>query len=174
MEGNGPRGGTPKEMRVLLFSDDPVALDATVCRLIDIPPAYVPTITIGEKFGAGTYRKNEIELVGDPFDDIKDDSFKITRSPVRAYKTAGLQRFFNNRLVSKPVIIDKKCNLCGTCVTMCPADPKAVNWPGGNDKEIPRYDYNECLRCYCCQEVCPEGAIKLKKPLTRRLIPGMR
>ena len=29
MEGNGPRGGTPRPMNVLLFSTDPIALDAT-------------------------------------------------------------------------------------------------------------------------------------------------
>jgi len=174
MEGNGPRGGTPKKMNVLLFSTDPVALDATACRLIDLQPAYVPTITIGELFGAGTYRKDGIKLVGDSFDELKDSSFKITRAPIRSYKTAGIQRFFNNRLVPKPYIIEKKCNLCGTCVSMCPAETKAVNWLNGNEKEVPRYDYDECLRCYCCQEVCPESAIKLKVPLTRRLIPGMK
>ena len=32
MEGNGPRGGTPKKMNILLFSSDPVALDATVLQ----------------------------------------------------------------------------------------------------------------------------------------------
>jgi len=28
MEGNGPRGGTPKKMNVILFSTDPIALDS--------------------------------------------------------------------------------------------------------------------------------------------------
>ena len=174
MEGNGPRGGSPKKMKVLLFSADPVALDATVCRLIDLQPTYVPTIRVGEVFGAGHYRKEQIELVGDSFDQLKDSTFKITRTPVRPYKTAGIQRFFNNRLVPKPIIREKKCNLCGTCISMCPADPKAINWLNGNEKEVPRYNYDQCLRCYCCQEVCPESAIELKVPLTRRLIPGMK
>jgi uncharacterized protein (DUF362 family) len=35
-EGNGPRGGKARPMKVLLFSTDPIALDATVCRIVDI------------------------------------------------------------------------------------------------------------------------------------------
>ena len=40
MEGNGPRGGTPKKMNVLLLSADPVALDATVCTMIGLDPSW--------------------------------------------------------------------------------------------------------------------------------------
>ena len=43
MEGNGPRGGKPRAMNVLLFSSDPVALDATACRMIGLDPEFVPT-----------------------------------------------------------------------------------------------------------------------------------
>lgn len=39
MEGNGPRGGSPRKMDVLLFSRDPIALDATVCRLMNLDPS---------------------------------------------------------------------------------------------------------------------------------------
>ena len=38
MEGNGPMNGKPKKMGVLLFSADPIALDATVCRIIGVDP----------------------------------------------------------------------------------------------------------------------------------------
>jgi formate hydrogenlyase subunit 6/NADH:ubiquinone oxidoreductase subunit I len=31
------------------------------------------------------------------------------------------------------------------------------------------YQYNNCIRCYCCQEMCPEGAIRLKIPLIRKV-----
>ncbi|MCP4752320.1 MAG: DUF362 domain-containing protein [Proteobacteria bacterium] len=170
MEGNGPRGGTPKRMNVLLFSSDPVALDATVCRMIDINPAYVPTTKFGMEFGAGTWLKEEIELVGDDFDRFRDDRFKIKRTPVDSYRTKGAQRFMNNRLVSKPFILEDKCNACGNCVSMCPADPKAVDWIDGDLSNPPTYNYDECIRCYCCQEICPEGAIKLKVPVVRKML----
>jgi formate hydrogenlyase subunit 6/NADH:ubiquinone oxidoreductase subunit I len=30
-------------------------------------------------------------------------------------------------------------------------------------------DYHQCIRCYCCQEVCPEGAVHLQEGWVRRL-----
>jgi uncharacterized protein (DUF362 family) len=56
MEGNGPGSGTPRQMNVLLFSSDPVALDAVFCRLIHLSPEYVPTMKPGLESGLGTYR----------------------------------------------------------------------------------------------------------------------
>lgn len=54
MEGNGPQGGTPREMNVLLLSDDPVALDTTVCRMMALDPKLVPPLVYGERLGLGT------------------------------------------------------------------------------------------------------------------------
>ena len=33
-----------------------------------------------------------------------------------------------------------------------------------------RIDLRRCISCFCCQELCPAGAIEVKKPLLRRLI----
>jgi formate hydrogenlyase subunit 6/NADH:ubiquinone oxidoreductase subunit I len=35
---------------------------------------------------------------------------------------------------------------------------------------VPDIDYSTCIRCYCCQELCPEGAITVSVPLLRRLL----
>jgi uncharacterized protein (DUF362 family) len=42
MQGNGPIQGTPKAAGVLLFGDDPVAVDATACRVMALLPEKVP------------------------------------------------------------------------------------------------------------------------------------
>jgi uncharacterized protein (DUF362 family) len=41
MEGNGPIQGTPKPCGVLVLGDDPVAVDATCCRVMGLNPARV-------------------------------------------------------------------------------------------------------------------------------------
>ena len=169
MEGNGPRGGRPRNMNLLLFSADPVALDATVCRLINLNPELVPTIKFGHQAGIGTYKKHEIELAGDDFEIFIQDDFNIDRSPLKPYKPLGLLRFINNRLVPKPYVIAGKCVLCGTCVTMCPTSPKSVDWVDGDKRKPPAHNYQTCIRCYCCQEICPESAIELEIPALRRL-----
>ena len=83
MEGNGPRGGNPKSMNVILFSTDPIALDATFCRLIDLDPTFVLTNKVGKEMGAGTYCAEEIELLGDPIDSFIAYDFDVKREPIK-------------------------------------------------------------------------------------------
>jgi uncharacterized protein (DUF362 family)/Pyruvate/2-oxoacid:ferredoxin oxidoreductase delta subunit len=170
MEGNGPRGGTPREMNVLLFSADPIALDATVCRMLNLNPEYVPTIANGYRSGSGTYKENEIELLGDDIMQFIKRDFKIDRSEIMPFRESGTIRFLSNRLVAKPRIIKDKCVSCGMCVNICPTSPKSVNWVDGNKKNPPAHNYSTCIRCYCCQEVCPESAIELEFPFLRKIL----
>lgn len=49
MEGNGPIQGTPKRANVLVFGNDPVAVDATCCRIMGLLPERIKYLA-----GAGT------------------------------------------------------------------------------------------------------------------------
>ncbi len=169
MQGNGPRGGSARAMQVLLFSSDPIALDATVCRMIAIDPEFVPTITLGTQAGQGTWKQAEIELLGDPFESFVDPEFDIKREPVKPYSRGKGSSLLRNALVPKPFIVAEKCTRCGTCVRACPVDPKAVDWHTGDKQAPPQYKYERCIRCYCCQELCPEGAVELNVPFLRKL-----
>lgn len=170
MEGNGPRSGNPRAMNLLLLSRDPVALDATVCRLVDLNPESVPTIRWGREHGAGVDRTEDIELLGDPLQDFVQPDFRVDRSAVQAFAGKWIQRRLKAHLVAKPAILPGRCIRCGLCVQMCPTAPKAVDWPDGDRGLPPVHDYRRCIRCYCCQEVCPEGAIELKIPRLRKVL----
>lgn len=170
MEGNGPRGGTPRIMNILLFSKDPIALDATVCRIIDVNPDLVPTIRLGQLSGSGTGREDEIELLGDDISGFRQTGFKIDRNPIKPYRSSGMLRFINNRLVPRPSIMHDRCTRCGMCISICPTNPKSVDWRDGSREKPPVHHYKTCIRCYCCQEICPEGAIVQKIPFIRRLM----
>lgn len=169
MEGNGPRGGTPKSMKVLLFSEDPVALDATVCRMMHLNPEFVPTIVFGYEAGLGTYIPEDIELVGDALESFIDSSFRVNRDHAKEPKTNGIVPWFRNRIVARPVIQEKVCVRCGICVEVCPVKPKAIQWLALNNHP-PVYHYNRCIRCLCCQELCPESAIHVKHTLLQKII----
>jgi uncharacterized protein (DUF362 family)/Pyruvate/2-oxoacid:ferredoxin oxidoreductase delta subunit len=170
MEGNGPRGGDPRPMSVLLLSSDPVALDATVCRMIHLDPQLVPTVTFGEAWGLGT--ASQIELLGDLLEGFMAPDFRVNRA---GGSTTGGQGVFGqlvkNVLVPRPVIVASRCTRCGTCVRVCPVSPKAVSFDGTHEQP-PRHHYRRCIRCYCCQEMCPENAIEIETPLLGRLIHG--
>jgi uncharacterized protein (DUF362 family)/NAD-dependent dihydropyrimidine dehydrogenase PreA subunit len=170
MEGNGPRTGDPVAMNVMLFSKDPVALDAVACRMIDLNVDYVPTMKPGKEWGLGVYGEEEIKLVGDPVDSFVNKNFNVVRKPVKSVLNNGAVSLIKNLFTSKPYIIKVKCTMCGTCVKSCPADPKALSWKKENKKIPPVHTYTRCIRCFCCQELCPEGAIHVKTPLAGRLI----
>jgi len=163
MEGNGPRGGNPKEMNIILLSRDPVAMDAVMCRCIDLNPEYVPTMKPGKDWGLGTYLEDEITLIGDPIEDFVNTSFNVNRKPYKEAFPTGMMAFAKNLVIPRPVIDFSKCVMCGICVQSCPVTPKALNWKKGRTSEPPVYKYIRCIRCYCCQEICPEGAISVKK-----------
>ncbi len=169
MEGNGPRGGKPKKMSVLLLSGDPIAIDATACRIIDLDPEAVPTSIAGEKAGLGTYHSENIEIVGEDMESFLDRSFEAIRTPPTPCNSGRLRTFVKNRICEKPVIDETRCNKCGTCVKMCPVEPKAVDWHNGDKSKPPTYKYDRCIRCYCCQENCPEGAVFVESPVLGRI-----
>ncbi len=167
MEGNGPRNGQLRRMNLLLFSPDPIALDAVMCRLVDLNPDLLPTNTIGEETGAGSY--HDIEIIGENIKDHVCKDFKVDRSVIRIEGESSALGFLKKLLLSKPVIDDEKCIKCGICVKMCPVENKAVDWFNGDKETAPQYDYNKCIRCFCCQELCPEGAVFIRKPFLRRI-----
>jgi Fe-S-cluster-containing hydrogenase component 2 len=51
--------------------------------------------------------------------------------------------------------------VCGECWQYCPA--KSIS----QDNKAIEFDYDSCIRCYCCIEICPHGAL-----LAAETIPG--
>jgi uncharacterized protein (DUF362 family)/ferredoxin len=170
MEGNGPRGGDPRALRVLLLSVDPVAVDATFCRLVDMDPTLVPTVLHSWQSGLGRYREDEIDLVGDPLQDLVCPSFKMVRKPVYDNATWAYFRSIKNLVVPRPAIDAGTCVRCGRCVEACPVPGKALQFENGNRARPPVYDYGHCIRCYCCLETCPHRAIERHTPLLGRIL----
>lgn len=171
MEGNGPRGGTPRFMGVLLFSTDPVALDATACRLVGVRPDEVLTLKYGQQSGLGVFKSEDIEIVGETLASLKVEGFARGK---KAASFGGSSKRLRNFVVPRPRIKAGSCKQCGICVEMCPLKPSAVDWMKDDKSQPPVYNYNDCIRCYCCQELCPEGAIELHTPWTGRLLNPLR
>jgi ferredoxin len=168
MEGNGPRGGDPRAVNALLLSRDPVALDATACRMMHLDPELVPTVRWGHAWGLGC--AEGVEVRGEALSDYVMPNYVVNRSLASTTGGHGLFMTLARKLVvPRPVIVAAECTRCGTCVRVCPVDPKAVQFHGRLDLP-PTHNYTTCIRCYCCQEMCPEGAIHIETPLLGRVI----
>lgn len=172
MEGNGPGHGRPRPMNVLIGSEDPVAVDATVCRLIDLDPQLVPPIVHGEAAGLGT--ASDIEVVGDPATQFASADFDVYRAVRPTSGTfSGRRRWVRvvqRLLVARPIIRAARCTRCGACIEVCPVTPKAIAFTHAKRLAPPTHHYERCIRCYCCQELCPAGAIEIAVPWPGRLI----
>ena len=146
-----------------------VAVDSVACKIINLDPEFVPTMAPGEKSGLGNYHYENMEIIGDNIEKFICKDFDVVRKPVEHAANGAVRIFIKNRISSRPVIDKKVCKLCGTCVRHCPVNPKAVDWVDGDQKHPPKHNYDLCIRCFCCQELCEAGAISIKRPLLGKI-----
>jgi uncharacterized protein (DUF362 family) len=77
MEGDGPLNGTPRELRIVVLSDDPVSADATCARLMGLHPERVFHIAEAKRF-LGNLDLSHIDQVGE---NIVDPGMPFTVVP---------------------------------------------------------------------------------------------
>ena len=66
MEGDGPLNGKARHLGALVMGVDLVAVDATCCRLIGLPPERVPTLVLGAEKRLGRLAEAQVEQLGEP------------------------------------------------------------------------------------------------------------
>ena len=154
MEGNGPNGGRPIPLRLILASDDALGIDQVVCDLLGISRKALLTNRVAFEQGIG---RNGVDVLGERVEDVGIPDFQFPPLSGADWNLPGfIRRVLKNALSTKPVIEEEKCILCDRCVEICP--PKALE---RTEKGL-IFDYGKCIRCFCCQEVCSEGAIQIE------------
>jgi uncharacterized protein (DUF362 family)/NAD-dependent dihydropyrimidine dehydrogenase PreA subunit len=172
MEGNGPNyGGRPRRVKAILASIDSVALDAVASTIIGYCKGEIPTISIAAQKGLGNESFEDIEIVGE---DIKEMEVTFSK-PISYQAIQSLRLPYIGRLLRKGSILSRYfkeakvdikkeiCTICGNCEERCPV--KAIRI-----ETHPKVDQRRCIKCYCCYELCPEGAVVLKRNKFSKLI----
>lgn len=153
MEGEGPSGGRPRKIGALVAGVNPHQVDAVGARLIGLDIPQVITLKTAQERGL----IGEYSLVGDAIEPLIQRDFDI---PMQMNKRNWLNLM--DRLPQvfrpRPVFTHRQCDGCGTCVRACPA--KAISLDG-NKK--PQVDLAKCIRCFCCQELCPKTDVEVKR-----------
>jgi uncharacterized protein (DUF362 family) len=70
MEGDGPLNGTAKPVGALIMGRDPLAVDATCCRLMQLDPEQMPYLMMGYCKKLGLLREKEIHQAGEAIADL--------------------------------------------------------------------------------------------------------
>jgi uncharacterized protein (DUF362 family) len=70
MEGNGPIQGTAKQAGVLVAGRDPLAVDATCCRIMKIDPAQLAYLRMASENRAASFAEDAIQQIGEKIADV--------------------------------------------------------------------------------------------------------
>ena len=160
MEGNGPSGGNPRKLSVLLASRSPYAADVAACALIGLAPDQVAMLREAMNRGLCPSSAEELTIEGDSIDSLMQPDFQKAVSQGTDFLTRVPKVFRGPAkalLTPKPHIRTKDCVGCGRCAESCPkhtiriVDKKAV------------IAYSDCIKCYCCHEMCPVKAIDIRR-----------
>lgn len=144
MEGDGPSGGTPVQLGILLAAENAVTMDLAVCEILGIEPIRIPTLRRAK------FRNLWPSEIYYPLLKPQDIHYNGFRLPSSA-----------NTLVSgtknhhQHPIPTEKCTACGQCVEICPKHAIQIK------DQCASVDYTKCIACYCCHEICPFQAIQL-------------
>lgn len=165
MEGNGPTGGSPRKIGGLITSENPFAADLVGAKLIGMSGKVIMLdrgiergLTVAEPTVIGC---DPSELAVADF--LPPDS---DRTPILEW----LATFWDGRLMKffepRPKINNARCVGCGECVRSCPVHTISL------DKEKRRAVIHPepCIKCFCCQELCPKDAVKVKQNFLIKLV----
>lgn len=163
MEGRGPGQGTPAAIGVLIGSSNPLALDITASRIAGYNPKDIPTNHIALSRGKWLTSEADIEYDGPELSGlIKKDFRRIAITPNSNIALKFLKNRFRflRKLDKRPVFLHDKCTGCNECIKICPVNTISMHPEKKN--YVVLKDIN-CIRCYCCSEVCKHHAIDIRR-----------
>ena len=167
MEGKGPTHGEPRFFGFIAASDDAFALDAVIAHALGFRQEDVPIFAAAKRaerdgLPTGVIDLHNIQIAGCSIEDLRIGRVKPPAAGRLMFVPpvlAGLAR----RLITVRPKITPACKLCGVCTSHCPAEAMAIV-----DGRV-EIDDTLCIRCFCCQELCPHGAVDVARGLLSRL-----
>ncbi|MCR5648402.1 MAG: DUF362 domain-containing protein [Oscillospiraceae bacterium] len=167
MEGNGPTAGAPRHMGLILAGTDPYRLDRLCAALLGVAEREIPYLEAAKRRGLLAPEDPELVAEAAPYALRDFRRSGATASWFMSSEEDGALRRLAKRgmyaiFASRPAA-GADCTGCGNCVRGCPAS--AIRIVRGR-AEI---DRKKCVRCFCCQEFCPTGAMKAKRSAIARL-----
>ena len=164
MEGNGPTNGKPRKIGAMLSSLNPFALDTVASRLIGMEGKVIH-LEQGRERGL----VDKPEVVGATVESLAVKDF-LPPDSAKKNVLAWLADFWDGRLMRffepRPAINKKKCVGCGECVRSCPVHTIKLD----KERRIAVIDPTPCIKCFCCQELCPKDAVDIKQNIFIRII----
>jgi uncharacterized protein (DUF362 family)/Pyruvate/2-oxoacid:ferredoxin oxidoreductase delta subunit len=167
MEGNGPTMGTPRHLGLLLASADSYRLDRLCAEVLGLKEQEIPYLEAAKRRGLLAESDPALAALAAPWA-LRDFQRSGATSSwfARSEDDRGLRKIAKRAMYvllrSRPAP-DRGCTGCGKCARDCPA--AAITIAQGRAK----IDRRKCIRCFCCQEFCPTGAMKVRRSAVARI-----
>lgn len=177
LEGEGPgAAGEPRHVGLLIAARSPLALDVVAGEIMGLKRENNPLLMEAEKRGLYPNCLEDVQVIGADISDIRIPDYKF---PATVFDETGLGGLtwwqkalvplFKRGMTLKPLVVREKCTACGVCTEACPMEAVTVIKSNSNGNYAQINDKN-CIRCYCCHEMCQESAIKLHKSLLYHIV----
>ena len=156
MEGEGPASGGLRRLGVILASQDAVAIDAVMAKMVGLNPMDIYTTRYCDERGLGVGKLDNIKVVGESLKSAAVTDFKAPVSATNLVMQGVpgfLPRLVTRQLTVSPRVIERQCTGCRECQKICPAGAISVA------SKTARINQGLCIQCMCCHEVCRFNAI---------------
>jgi uncharacterized protein (DUF362 family)/NAD-dependent dihydropyrimidine dehydrogenase PreA subunit len=155
MEGEGPTAGKVYPAHKILLSQDPLALDTVAVKMLGLDLVELPIFDAARERGLGISNLEQIQVLGDYRTIPSLNNFKMPRAFGQVKNPKGkMFGFIIDFLKTRPKVNRKKCKNCNVCVESCPVQVI--------DRETKRIEYDQCIECLCCHELCLYKAVEIK------------
>lgn len=165
MEGEGPSNGKPRRLGLIIASDNAPALDSVAASIIGFSPDEILTTRYAELRGFFQGRRN-VSISGISPEEALVEDFTLPGDRYLRMIPRAVHEILGRFIWTRPEVVDSMCEECGDCAQNCPTNAMIFDGDGP-----PHIDHKVCINCYCCDEVCPAGAIEKKMSwLAKKLV----
>ena len=165
MEGNGPTNGKPRQVGKIVAGTNAFAVDAVCADMVGFRQGKVLTLRVGEQRGLWSGDLSGLRVEG------TYPRIGKFQPPVTFGAYTVFNRIMSPYINCLPVVDVNHCKRCGTCASVCP-----VGSCTQAEGQFPKIESTKCIKCYCCQEFCPQDAVRLTGRMFRLtgLMAGIR
>lgn len=163
MEGDGPAGGSVRNLGLLLAGSDPYKIDMAMAYIMGFEAENLPVLKAAMDRGLVPARLEMTDITGDVQRYQRCEGYILPRSyrldfgdhvpRALRWATPAVEKF----LAPKPKINKPRCIGCGKCRSICPQKTIEIK-----DKKAV-INLKNCIKCFCCHEMCPVKAIDIKR-----------
>ena len=150
-----------------------MAVDVVGAKLMNYDPSTLPNIMTGVNRGYLDSNLN-VTVLGEKIEDLKVCDYQTVvpnnYRPFAHTMPQWMQPIVHRLTTQRPHVNRRKCRGCKKCFEHCPV--KAISMVPTKKGKLSKakFDYNKCIRCYCCQELCPFGLVKVKSGIVYKIM----